>query len=373
MKTSFNDKITIGSEISIEILKNNKYTYEEAIEYLFYISKICKLINKDENTFIIKEILNNDLLKNDLLSNNIIDEEKVEKDDFLNNVSFDDILKDIDDSYDDEEDEGLDIFSIRKSLLDYFYVEKYNNDNKLTLKFRNSSLMNQINLTLYFDDCLVTISDDSIIYNIIFNEELQKYHNEITSYLNIIKKRNSFFSYDKELSKSFIYDGISQLIINIYRYISIIESIFAKFSFLLDYYNFDKLYNSILLVNSSEDEFLEEKFNHISYSNLEDDDLLLSASVSELIIVYLLKEEEYTKKEIDRLASLKANNKNVIVIADSKDINESIKEYIDEYIDFKDEDNNQLLYELIIIKHNNISFNRDKNLALLKTKRKIGD
>ena len=247
MKTSFNDKITIGSEISIEILKNNKYTYEEAIEYLFYISKICKLINKDENTFIIKEILNNDLLKNDLLSNNIIDEEKEEKDDFLNNVSFDDILKDIDDSYDDDEgNEGLDIFSIRKSLLDYFYVEKYNNDNKLTLKFRNSSLMNQINLTLYFDDCLVTISDDSIIYNIIFNEELKKYHNEITSYLNIIKKRNSFFSYDKELSKSFIYDGISQLIINIYRYISIIESIFAKFSFLLHYYNFDKLYNSIL-------------------------------------------------------------------------------------------------------------------------------
>lgn len=46
MNTSFNDKISIGSEISIEILKNNKYTYEEAIEYLFYILKICKLINK---------------------------------------------------------------------------------------------------------------------------------------------------------------------------------------------------------------------------------------------------------------------------------------------------------------------------------------
>lgn len=373
MKTSFNDKLEIGAKISIEILKNNGYTYDEAIEYLFYLSKKCELNNCNENTFIINKIsleLQEEI--DNSIDNNDNDNEELDMDELFNDydLNFRDIFDDVDDVEDDEGND-LDIDDIRDSLLDYFYVEKYNNDNKLTLLVRNSLIINQINITIYFDENLVTISDDSIIYNVIFNEELKQYHNEIALYIYMLSLKGFFFTYDDSLQMIFSYDGIPDLITKIYGYISLIESIFTKFNFLLDYYNFDKVYKSILLVNCEYDEYLEKNFKSVFYSDLEDNDLLIYASLSELIVVYLLRDEEYTKKEIEALASLKANYKNVIVIADKKEVNESIGNYIDEYLDFQDIDNNQLLYNLILTNYNNISVNREKSLNALKVKRKI--
>ena len=312
--------IKTHDEISIDILSNSFFTKDEAIEAMFLLSQKCKLEALPDDKYRIVEIIDEDLKNQFNEEKNAPKEETKDEDD---DDDFDDYFEFgfDDDDFDDEdiiednqsnelnENEQESFFSIddlREELSKYFQVEKAGLHCFSILM--QSPLINNFYLYFYYGGGMLKITDDSIIYNLIFNprgstDTPPNVYDEIEFYLKTIRLRNAEFSYYNEFAMSFEDTNIPRIVKRIFDLGSIIQSIFMKYDILLDRLDFSSIPRNVLFIDYDHRFELSPLFK-ASYTDFKDELLEKKIQASSLALAFVYSEEVYTKDDFELFYSL---------------------------------------------------------------------